>query len=268
MPIYKQMTELTKCADWLTAAAGHDIQYVYFGDKQVFTVWAEYDGTLPATYSANGSTLEDYRVYGSDGGVGERTENLVDVSQIQPVGSYQSGRYAFECDEDTTYTFLSSMLMQGVYVYGNADYSSDRIAVAFSAIKISFYTGARSTVYIHFALARTSDDYRTANLMLTEGSTALPYEPYGYKLPMVVTNGTATTTTPIYIGSDPLAEDEYVDFGEQKIYRMEGGTLTPTDPPVPIPALPTVDGTNIVDYAGQSAAVPSKFVAKFRKEDF
>jgi hypothetical protein len=43
--------------------------------------------------------------------------------------------------------------------------------------------------------------------------------------------------------------------------------LQPTDPPVPLPALPTVDGTNIVDYAGQSA-VPSRFVAKYRKEGF
>jgi hypothetical protein len=72
----------------------------------------------------------------------------------------------------------------------------------------------------------------------------------------------------IYIGSDPLGEDEYVDYGEQKIYRMSEGALTPTDPPVPLPALPTVDGTNVVDYAGQSAAVPSRFVAKYRKEGY
>ena len=44
--------------------------------------------------------------------------------------------------------------------------------------------------------------------------------------------------------------------------------LQPEDPPVPIPALPTVDGGNVVDYAGQSAAVPSRFVAKYRKEGF
>jgi hypothetical protein len=37
------------------------------------------------------------------------------------------------------------------------------------------------------------------------------------------------------------------------------------DPPVPLPALPTVDGTTITDYAGQSAAVPSRFYAKYQK---
>jgi hypothetical protein len=74
-------------------------------------------------------------------------------------------------------------------------------------------------------------------------------------------------TVLIYIGNDPLGEDEYVDYGNGKIYRKVDNVLTPTDPPVPLPALPTVNGTNIVDYAGQSAA-PSRFVAKYRKEGF
>ena len=44
--------------------------------------------------------------------------------------------------------------------------------------------------------------------------------------------------------------------------------LQPEDPPVPLPAIPTVDGTTIVDYAGQSVVVPERFVAKYRKEGF
>jgi hypothetical protein len=78
----------------------------------------------------------------------------------------------------------------------------------------------------------------------------------------------AATVTPIYIGDTPLEEDEYVDYGNGKIYRKVDNVLTPTDPPVPLPTLPTVDGVNVVDYVGQSAAVPEKFVAKYRKEDF
>jgi hypothetical protein len=74
----------------------------------------------------------------------------------------------------------------------------------------------------------------------------------------------AATVTPIYIGSDPLGEDEYIDYQAGKVYRVVNGVLTPTDPPVPLPALPTVDGTNMVDYAGQSAA-PSRFYAKYQK---
>lgn len=72
----------------------------------------------------------------------------------------------------------------------------------------------------------------------------------------------------IYIGSDPLAEDEYVDFGEQKVYRVEGGTLTPTDPPVPIPALPTIEGETIIDYNPSTtpAVEPEKMYIKYKPQ--
>ena len=44
--------------------------------------------------------------------------------------------------------------------------------------------------------------------------------------------------------------------------------LSPQDPPVTLPAMPTVDGVNIVDYAGQSQATPEKVELKYRKEGF
>lgn len=86
---------------------------------------------------------------------------------------------------------------------------------------------------------------------------------YGYKLDMSVSDGTTSTTTPIYIGSDPLNKDEYVDYQTQKVYRMIDGTLTPTDPPVPLPALPTCEGKTIVAYAG-SGAVPEKVYFEYQ----
>lgn len=94
--------------------------------------------------------------------------------------------------------------------------------------------------------------FQNYNIMLNEGSIALPYEPY------------SNTTTPIYIGDDPLGEDEYVDYQAGKVYRMIDSTLTPTDPPVPLPALPTCEGTTVIDYAGQSVA-PEKVVFEYKK---
>ena len=38
------------------------------------------------------------------------------------------------------------------------------------------------------------------NAMLNSGSTALPYEPFGYKLTPTITSGTDTQTVPIYLG--------------------------------------------------------------------
>ena len=40
--------------------------------------------------------------------------------------------------------------------------------------------------------------------------------------------------------------------------------LQPTDPPVPLPALPTCEGTTVIDYAGQSVA-PEKVVLEYKK---
>ena len=40
------------------------------------------------------------------------------------------------------------------------------------------------------------DEYILTNPMLNTGSTALPYEPYGYKIPI----SSASTTTPVYLG--------------------------------------------------------------------
>ena len=72
------------------------------------------------------------------------------------------------------------------------------------------------------------------------------------------------TTTPIYIGDEPLEADEYVDYQAGKIYRMINGVLTPTDPPVPLPALPTCEGTTVIDYDGTPA--PSSVYVKYKKD--
>ena len=44
--------------------------------------------------------------------------------------------------------------------------------------------------------------------------------------------------------------------------------LTPTNPPVSLPALPTCDGETIVDYVGESVTIPEKVAFKYRKKNF
>jgi hypothetical protein len=45
---------------------------------------------------------------------------------------------------------------------------------------------------------------------------------------------------------------------------MIDGVLTPTDPPVALPALPTAEGTTIIDYVGQSVA-PEKVLLNIKE---
>lgn len=47
-------------------------------------------------------------------------------------------------------------------------------------------------------------------------------EPTGYKLPLTITSGAQSQDIPIYIGDTKLGAEEYVDYGEQKIYRCYG----------------------------------------------
>lgn len=76
-------------------------------------------------------------------------------------------------------------------------------------------------------------------IMLNTGSTALPYEPYGYKIP--VTSGGVTTN--LYLDA-PLGA---------------GDTLTYTDTGI---ALPTVDGDNIISFG--TTVQPSAMSAAFK----
>lgn len=71
------------------------------------------------------------------------------------------------------------------------------------------------------------------------------------------------TTIPVYIGENQLDADEYVSYGEQKIYRDVSGTLTPTDPPVPLPDISTIKGKTIINYDGTPK--PSQMYVKYRR---
>lgn len=90
-----------------------------------------------------------------------------------------------------------------------------------------------------------------SDIMLVEGSTApTEYIPY------------SNQSVPVYIGENQLEEDEYVSYNDGKIYRIVDGTLTPTEPPVPLPEIPTIDGTTIIDYDGDPK--PSQMYVKYK----
>lgn len=58
--------------------------------------------------------------------------------------------------------------------------------------------------------------------MLNSGSTALPYEPFGYKLPLL----SGSTPVDIYLGDEPLRKigdyADYIDYGTGKVVRQVG----------------------------------------------
>jgi hypothetical protein len=218
-----------------------------------------------------GSTAPaEYVSYGYEVDMCMQSTNLFDVTKITAntyvsvirngalVDTPNSNTSAFiEVNPGDTYTI--AWKKEGS-LYSNADReilffnAKKKYIGSYNPIPVSGgQTSFTFTAPSNAAYARFDYDKSFVNVMFTENS-AVPakYQPY------------SNTTIPIYIGDDQLGEDEYIDYGAGKIYRMINGVPTPTDPPVPLPALPTCDGTTITDYAGQSAA-PSRFYAKYRK---
>ena len=416
MALYFADTEITGVKD-LFPLSSKDTTNIYFADTELFTVWDTYDGTLPATYSANGSVLADYLIYGASGGVGDETDNLFNPDAMDAEsGCYynnenvkivnanysESGYIAVR--ENVLYTLSQTRIAIGfVLVMNFFDNNKNfvRNLMNYNSPVSSHSFTADADGYVRFC---TAPNY-AEKYMFTEGSTAPEsYIPPGYEIDMSVSDGNTATTTPIYIGDEPLEKDEYVDYQAGKVYRRtaqvmpsapaetktqngititcdgEGrysisgkstnsisiefsipkfttpisvgqgssGTLSffndvisgcmiyflksnvvvdswnlysadrknnsysvlggkeidairftiqsgktissantmpmftddgvypsayapyydPQDPPVALPALPTVDGATIVDYAGQSQATPEKVELTYRKEGF
>lgn len=279
-----------------------EITEIFFGSTEVFTVWGEYDGALPAQYSANGSTLADYRIYGAAGGVGDDSGTA----------------YGYEVDmsvsDGTTSTITpiyigDTPLGEDEYV----DYGSGKIYRRYPNIFdiASIISVKRSNVVTTNGF-RNIDNVITFTLTVGEHGTysyndELTFEPnVEYQLDFdVYLTGTSTSNyiaiALTNIAVTDLISNQYFNYEVSKdswvhvnvsltptesagmlriqarntgnyiqlknvVLRKSG--VQPIDPPVPLPALPTVDGTTITDYAGQSAAVPSRFTAKYRKEGY
>jgi len=255
-----------------------------------------YMGTLPATLQTVAGFLAGYKIWGNPTGCGERTSNLVDISTAEK-GRIDNGEVAYASAttalsvSDGTISFTTdanyrgvccgfveiptgteSLTLSGNFVgkdgigkklvfydsqktWLNADVS---ISVAQSTPTVTIPTSAKY-VRLSFTGQRASS-YAIKNLRLNIGSTALLYEPYGYKLPILSND----TTTDIFIGNTQLAKDEYVDSETGQIYRYVDGTLTPTDPPAPLPLIPTAAGETTISYGG-TGAQPEKVELKYRK---
>ena len=91
------------------------------------------------------------------------------------------------------------------------------------------------------AYFRFSYDLSYGNIMFNVSSIALPYESYGYKIPVTITAG-STETTDIYL-DEPLAKSgnnaDYIDYATQKRHNSDG-----TESTVILPEIAVTAGTN------------------------
>lgn len=199
---------------------------------------------------------------GTSGGVGEETENLVtEIIQNATINSsgtlvtsstynasiapITSGKtYTLLRDYNlavgtTHYAFFANLPVKGSTSYDRNRNSTEQVSATFTA-PITGYVVVLN---------------KEGKSTVVEGNTAIPY---GYKIPLTV----ESDTYPLYIGDSKLGEDEYLDYGEQKIYKDVSGTLTPTDPPEPFPTLTAYLGENCIDV--DTTVAPEKVVLEYK----
>lgn len=186
----------------------------------------ELTGVVPLLFNADGTPLLDYLISGNTvqsgtptpdspiipQGTGERTGNL--WNRDVPKYDYAKDYKKYNPDNTIalkagTYTVSSDAKLPIIQVFDNSHTQlsvSDAIAISSSyfiswdgfALAPSTDTVRSGTIILlsdyilTFAVSGTLGTY----IMLNLGSTALPYEPYGYKIPI----SSAGQTMPIYLG--------------------------------------------------------------------
>lgn len=205
-------------------------------------------GTLPLTFLSKGDDLLDYRIHGTSEGAGVETENLFYFDEYT-IGDTRFVTKTLTLEPNTAYTMSSNVPL---YNYGAlivltniGESASTSNSGVYEGRPITKTTDASGKINIGLRDNGSGYDLSTYKTMLIKGSTApSSYTPPGYKLSLTVESGAQSQDIPIYIGDSKLGEEEYVDFGEQKVYKMVESILTPVDPPVPLPPIPTYKDEN------------------------
>ena len=242
-----------------------DIDYVYsrIGDTEV-------EGTPPISIKSIGGNLADYRIYGQTVGgesVGDRTGNLFDKSGSQ-YGNNLHWVPNFSLVYSDTYYGSPIMDVTGLntitrsYTGTGANYFSTSDLSQFVNVSNIGTVDAGVTVNVPDGYTKyvfnIPNTIRPDSIMVNSGSTALPYEPYGYKVPVTVSNGTDTLTIPIYLPEQIKKvgdEAEYISYSDQKMHRIGADDIDVT-----LPALPTLPGTNT--FSVNTSIQPSNMYIK------
>ena len=258
--------------------------------------WVSGDSGGRLTFrSKKAGRLSDYRIYGNTvngESVGDRTGNLFDFGEwSKNINASNDNSLAKGIDGITitansndAFTTPYAYVHEGVYkiyVKPNTNYllswvSNNNLFGRVFIFKNGIPDGTHAVntdnnktkyllfgtdadtefVTLRFGVSNAGDSITYSKIMLIEGSTALPYEPYGYRVP--ITNNSETAN--IYLDK-PLTKSgdnaDYIDYAEQKRYNAGG-----TNEDVTLPAISTLAGTNTLTIGTE--VQPSRVEVKGR----
>jgi hypothetical protein len=181
------------------------------------TIYA--DGTAISIYTIKGNTVQSGTPSPSNpvdvNGVGNMSANLINYQLLfsnNPVKETDIFRYyRLSVTPNTQYTLKSNApstttpSAQTTFLFGNSDSMTTANNGVYSDVAKTVTSTAEGYIFVairkyyQYITQPTETDFAngTYTIMINEGTTALPYEPYGYKIP--ITNGQQTTN--IYLGS-------------------------------------------------------------------
>jgi hypothetical protein len=238
-------------------STGKEFKEIYDNQgRLLFKNWDEIQGSPPITFRGYGKNLTECRIYGNtvqNGtpspdvpvdvvGCGVRTGNLFDPNSTRyhmgkgannKIGRVDNGAmFYIKAVPNTKYTikihatdstFVRLYLSNAPIVEGVAE-SYNVISESETVINPEVTITNTEYAYLWIQTGGTwYTEHGGSSIMLNTGSTPLPYEPYGYKIPVTVSDGTNTVTTPVYIGNEPLHKigdyADYVDFKRGVVVR-------------------------------------------------
>lgn len=207
--------------------------------------YEEVEGVPPLNFQGIGEKLLDYRIYGASGGVGDRTNNLFDEIYTNIVNDWDV-KYKSIFVGEGTFTLSTTCPKQDGGSATNLFFLSGNVSTGANSGTNGVYNNYPVTVtslngYVTIGYRAQSYDPRNYQTMLNEGTTALPYEPYGYKVPVIC--GGATTN--IYL-DEPIGVNESVSMEDINV------------------SIPTLDGINTLSI--DTTVQPSNVYVKSRKE--
>lgn len=274
---------------------GNDIEFVKDSNGNVifekgFT--REKSGLLPLQINSIGKALKNYKIYGNTEAVGNKTSNLWNGELY--IGSITAANGAFSTSthrlrtgyipvvSGKTYIFNSNLYIVTVYAYNNGTPVKQIVSGYSELWNTRTFTVPESTNQVVFAFRKTEDatdrtELSTTDmqyLMVNEGTTALPYEHWGYEVQITTESedGTESITTSLWLNHPLYKIGDYADFVEYSTQTMtrycgvdDSGVFLLENPeiiPVELPEIPTLDGVTVIDV--DTTVKPSKMDIKYK----
>lgn len=221
-------------------STGKEFKEIYDNRGRLFFKnWNEIRGSSPITFRGYGKNLTECRIYGNTvqngtptpenpvevRGCGERTENFFE--EITSLVSTKIHRQIYVGDGYFTLSTNAPLVndTSALFFLVSGYTDSANIGIPNRAYNNRPHTvesvdGYVTVVYRSVSVQQPRD-YQT---MLTSGTISPDhYIPYGYKIPVTVSDGSNAVTTPIYIGNEPLHKIgnyvDYVDFNRGVVVR-------------------------------------------------